>query len=308
MAEEKQKERKQSIELLYYQQARKSMSEQERLQFVLKENGNCEGFLEFQVQSIFKKYFFVLDLLERSFSYYNVNPKRSNASQCTLDSISVSDITKVTAKPNLKEFAFEVSTHSNKYFLAAKDERDMKIWIQALKKAATSPYHAQKNTESNPLKSSSCEQLNKVNEAHSTSIIGGCVITTPVSQQIDKKRNNSNTVARSALRIIREGYCWKQGAVMKNWKRRYFRLNAVSLAYYETHNEQNYIKSISTNDIRKVKIMERFCNRINVIEVDTPGRKFYMHPENIEEVQVWRTALEDIAQSNSVYLPRTKSV
>jgi len=69
------KERKPSIELLHYQKARMSMSEQERIHFVLKENGNCEGFLELKTNSGFCKRFFLLDVSERKFSYYTDNPK-----------------------------------------------------------------------------------------------------------------------------------------------------------------------------------------------------------------------------------------
>ena len=68
-------EREPTIELLYYQKARKSMSEQERFQFVLKENGNCEGFLELKGDISYHKYFFILDLAERTFCYYGSNPK-----------------------------------------------------------------------------------------------------------------------------------------------------------------------------------------------------------------------------------------
>jgi len=31
---------------------------------------------------------------------------------------------------------------------------------------------------------------------------------------MEKKRNSSNTVGKSALRTLREGFCWKQGAVV----------------------------------------------------------------------------------------------
>ena len=72
------KEGEPNIELLYYQKARKSMSEQERIQFVLKENGNCEGFLELKSETIYKKYFFILDLTERTVCYYGNNPKVCN--------------------------------------------------------------------------------------------------------------------------------------------------------------------------------------------------------------------------------------
>ena len=76
------KEREPTVELLYYQKARKSMSEQERIHFVLKENGNCEGFLELKTDTNFHKYFFILDLAERTFCFYGNNPKVCNNLFC----------------------------------------------------------------------------------------------------------------------------------------------------------------------------------------------------------------------------------
>lgn len=60
-----------NIELVDYQNFRMSLGDSEQKDFVMKENGNCEGFLELQVQNVFCKRFFILDLKLRKFSFYS---------------------------------------------------------------------------------------------------------------------------------------------------------------------------------------------------------------------------------------------
>ena len=61
----------------------------------------------------------------------------------------------------------------------------------------TSPFHAHdRKDDKRETISSSLENLNIVNEAHTTSIIGGCVVKTPVSTVIVRfyifQRNNAH--------------------------------------------------------------------------------------------------------------------
>ena len=73
--------------------------------------------------------------------------------------------------------------------------------------------------------------------------------------------------------IAKEGWCWKQGAVMKNWKRRYFRLNVVKLMYFENNLVADPIRSINTHDIQHVRVLNIFANHKNIVEVNNADFK-----------------------------------
>lgn len=292
------------IALLEYQQWRMSFRAGHN-NHIIAENGNCEGYLDFEeVSGMFRKRFFILNITKMKFEYYRENPKNNKCAELgNVDMKYITKVSKVSHKAK-KCFSFEVNTPSKKYVLAASNESEMKNWIDALSKAAIPPRNKMQK------KFSSVENL-----PQATSIIGGVVVKTPVmkgpeasTDSLKKIPQRTNSQSSSGMKNLYEGWCWKQGAVMKNWKRRYFRLNAVKLSYYETDLELKPIRSITTNAIKAVRILPRFCSRLNCLEVETPNRKFYMHPEQERDVQPWKQALEDIIMSSCMYIPRTKSV
>ncbi|NXG21349.1 PKHA1 protein, partial [Grallaria varia] len=161
----------------------------------------------------------------------------------------VSDATKLRPKA---EFCFVMNAGMRKYFLQANDQQDLVEWVNVLNKATKITVPKQ----SDPL----CQVDNANRQAESpggkkqvsyrTEIVGGVPIITPTqkeeisecSEGADRnylKRSQSHLPYFAAKHppdnaIIKAGYCVKQGAVMKNWKRRYFQLDENTIGYFKS--------------------------------------------------------------------------
>ncbi|NWQ61458.1 PKHA1 protein, partial [Pachyramphus minor] len=161
----------------------------------------------------------------------------------------VSDATKLRPKA---EFCFVMNAGMRKYFLQANDQQDLVEWVNVLNKATKITVPKQ----SDPL----CQMDNANRQAESpggkkqvsyrTEIVGGVPIITPTqkeevsecSEGADRnylKRSQSHLPYFAAKHppdnaIIKAGYCVKQGAVMKNWKRRYFQLDENTIGYFKS--------------------------------------------------------------------------
>lgn len=304
-----------SVQLAEYNKWRESFVGSKR-NTIITDDGNCEGYLHLEEEDYFKKYFFVLNVQEMKLKRYNENPKRYPRMIPTVkDLVDIRYISKVAKCTKSKQaHAFEIHTPSSKYVLSAKVLTDMNYWVTALTKAATNPAQSSElSFDKNRRRCSSLESID--DQSFTTSIIGGVVIKTPVapsgrsgsttSDDVDQKTEKSKS--STGLKNLMEGWCWKQGLRMKNWKRRYFRLNTIKFSYYENDTISDPIRSIPSSSVQNVKILPRFCGRDDVIEVETPTRKFYMHVDG-DDPMTWKEALEKIMLQNGMYLPQTKSV
>ncbi|XP_042312801.1 pleckstrin homology domain-containing family A member 1 [Sceloporus undulatus] len=150
-----------------------------------------------------------------------------------------------------------------KYFLQANDQQDLVEWVNVLNKATkiTVPKQADSLSQSdNP----ACHTENlrlKKQMSYRTEIVGGVPIITPTQKEEvnecgegDKnylKRSQSHLPYFSAKHpadnaVIKAGYCVKQGAVMKNWKRRYFQLDENTIGYFKSELEHSNCSSESS--------------------------------------------------------------
>lgn len=294
---------------------------------ILASNGNCEDFLDFEDEDkLFRRHYVILDIGKLCLELYRDKPPVKRQEGChgttpkhSVDIRYISMVTKVTHKAK-KSFSFEICTPKRKFLFAANNEDAMSIWMTAITKAANSPSPRSATLPDNfhCKKSSSLEDVRSETLSFQTAIIGGVVVRTPnVKAQpsnienflLKRKASRSSTSTGGGLKILYQGWCWKQGNIMKNWKHRYFRLNAIKLSYYDSMEEgKEPIRSILNHEIKGVRILPKFCNRLMCLEVETPKRKFYMDPVDREEVNRWKEALQNVIEASGYFLPRTKSV
>jgi len=279
---------------------------------IITDDGNCEGYLNLEEEDYFRKYFFILNVTEMKFQQFDDNPKKYprylTTARDLVDIRYISNVSQCT-KSKLMENAFEIQTPSVKHVLSADDITEMSHWVTALTKAAINPTQANENERPQHRSSLTLEDLN--DQSFTTSIIGGVVVKTPVAKRNSSDSNETDTKNKAnttMMRSMMEGWCVKQGARMKNWKRRYFRLNTIKLSYYENDKAMEPIRSIPSSDIQDVRILPRFSGRDDMLEVETPTRKFYMHVADSNKPGEWKDALEKIMIQNGKWLPKTKSV
>uniref|UniRef100_A0A8B9MKX4 Pleckstrin homology domain containing A1 n=1 Tax=Accipiter nisus TaxID=211598 RepID=A0A8B9MKX4_9AVES len=183
-----------------------------------------------------------------------------------------------------------------KYFLQANDQQDLVEWVNVLNKATKITVPKQ----SDPL----CQMDNANRQAESpggkkqvsyrTEIVGGVPIITPTQKEeisecsdgADRnylKRSQSHLPYFTAKHppdnaIIKAGYCVKQGAVMKNWKRRYFQLDENTIGYFKSELEKEPLRVIPLKEVHKVQECKQsdIMMRDNLFEIVTTSRTFYV--------------------------------
>lgn len=261
--------------------------------------------------------FFVLDedkYLLRYFSYMNADQEEDLDWDAHDGEINIRLITKVEDKSksddkSMPEGSFEIQTCNERFYVRADTKEGTEEWIRTLRKAAVNPRKKQEPKEENM--NSPPSENNKENAdsngkteriCYETKIIGGVVVKTPVRKVIDSdsdggspssdllKRSGSAGMA-SVVKPIKEGYLVKKGALVKNWKRRYFRLDFLKLAYYEKETDKDPIKVINSSDIITAKESPGVENREHVFEVLTPSRTFLIQGSTAEEMHSWIDAI-----------------
>lgn len=281
---------------------------------IITDDGNCEGYLELEEEDYYKKYFFILNIQEMKLKRYNENPKKYPRVICSAkDLVDIKYISKVVKSTKSKRgHSFEIHAAGRKEILSAKTVTEQNYWVTALTKAAVNPTQEDDDISSKMVHS--MESLDLDEQSYTTSIIGGVVVKTPVCAtnsgrtSEDASDNIKNKTNKNLMKSIKEGWCWKQGLRMKNWKRRFFRLNTIKLSYFENDEVDEPIRSIPSSNIQNVRILARFCGRDDMIEVETPDRKFYMHIEDEKDRMDWKGALETIMIDNGKFIPHAKSV
>uniref|UniRef100_A0A3Q2WQZ5 Pleckstrin homology domain containing, family A (phosphoinositide binding specific) member 1b n=1 Tax=Haplochromis burtoni TaxID=8153 RepID=A0A3Q2WQZ5_HAPBU len=142
--------------------------------------------------------------------------------------------------------------------------------------------------------------------SYKTEIIGGVPIITATQQGEGHNGADRGGVKRAQNQmpyflsrgaqdqaIIKAGYCVKQGAVMKNWKRRYFVLDENSLNYYKTDMEREPLRAIPLKEIHKVQECKQseHMMRDNLFEMVTSSRTFYIQADSPEDMHSWIKAI-----------------
>ncbi|XP_061823420.1 pleckstrin homology domain-containing family A member 1-like isoform X2 [Nerophis lumbriciformis] len=274
--------------------------------YVDRQNRIC-GFLdieEMENSGKFLRRYFILSTEQRNLLWYMDNPQNLPEGAENVGSLNLSYISKVSdaAKTRPKtEFCFVINAAMRKFYLQANDQQDLVEWIAALNNATkiTVPKVSVAMVADT--------QQEVLGVSYKTEIIGGVPIVTATQE----RGEGQDGVERGGLRrghnqspyflsreaqdqaVIKAGYCVKQGAVMKTWKRRYFILDENALSYYKSDLDRGALRVIHLKDILKVQECKQseLMMRDNLFEMITSSRTFYLQTDSPEDMHSWIKAL-----------------
>ncbi|XP_077470157.1 pleckstrin homology domain-containing family A member 1-like isoform X1 [Stigmatopora argus] len=283
--------------------------------YVDRQNRIC-GFLdieEHECSGKFLRRYFILDTQQGSLVWFMDNPQNLPVGTNCVGSLKLTYISKVSDATKLRpkaEFCFVINAGMRKVFLQANDQQDLVDWVTALNKATkiTVPKvsDSQQNSENHKSLLDSAGPKKQV--SYKTEIIGGVPIVTQTqheggdgaerAEREDMHRSHSQLpyfLGRPAQdhTVIKSGYCVKQGAVMRNWKRRYFLLEENSMSYFKSDLEKEPLRMIPLKEVHKVQECKQsdIMLRDNLFEVVTTSRTFYIQADSPEEMHSWIKAV-----------------
>ncbi|XP_030234992.1 pleckstrin homology domain-containing family A member 1 isoform X3 [Gadus morhua] len=283
--------------------------------YVDRQNRIC-GFLdieETESSGKFLRRYFILDTKPGSLVWFMDNPQNLPIGADCVGSLKLTYISKVSDATKLRpkaEFCFVINAGMRKFFLQANDQQDLVDWVNALNKATKitvpKPSDGQQNAENQKVLQDVVGSKKQV--SYRTEIIGGVPIVTPTQHE---GGDSAEGAERDAMRrshsqlpyflgrptqeqtVIKSGYCVKQGAVMRNWKRRYFLLEENSMSYFKSDLEKEPLRTILLKEVHKVQECKQsdILMRDNLFEVVTQSRTFYIQADSPEEMHSWIKAV-----------------
>ncbi|CAL8391464.1 unnamed protein product [Arctogadus glacialis] len=283
--------------------------------YVDRQNRIC-GFLdieETESSGKFLRRYFILDTQPGSLVWFMDNPQNLPIGADCVGSLKLTYISKVSDATKLRpkaEFCFVINAGMRKFFLQANDQQDLVDWVNALNKATKitvpKPSDGQQNAENQKVLQDVVGSKKQV--SYRTEIIGGVPI---VTQTQHEGGDSAEGAERDAMRrshsqlpyflgrptqeqtVIKSGYCVKQGAVMRNWKRRYFLLEENSMSYFKSDLEKEPLRTILLKEVHKVQECKQsdILMRDNLFEVVTQSRTFYIQADSPEEMHSWIKAV-----------------
>ncbi|XP_054974788.1 pleckstrin homology domain-containing family A member 1 isoform X1 [Sorex araneus] len=281
--------------------------------YVDRQNRIC-GFLDIEENENSGKFlrrYFILDTTEDSFVWYMDNPQNLPSGSSRVGAIKLTYISKVSDATKLRpkaEYCFVMNAGMRKYFLQANDQQDLIEWVNVLNKAIKITVPKQTDSQPHPDHPSRPGECGKKQVSYRTDIVGGVPIITPTQKEagecgesVDRthlKRSQSHLPYCSARpppdsAVIKAGYCVKQGAVMKNWKRRYFQLDENTIGYFKSELEKEPLRVIPLKEVHKVQECKQsdIMMRDNLFEIVTSSRTFYVQADSPEEMHSWIKAV-----------------
>ncbi|XP_037353899.1 pleckstrin homology domain-containing family A member 1 isoform X1 [Talpa occidentalis] len=282
--------------------------------YVDRQNRIC-GFLDIEENENSGKFlrrYFILDTREDSFVWYMDNPQNLPSGSSRVGAIKLTYISKVSDATKLRpkaEFCFVMNAGMRKYFLQANDQQDLVEWVNVLNKAIKITVPKQSDSQPHSENLSRPGESGKMQVSYRTDIVGGVPIITPTQKEevnecgesVDRnhlKRSQSHLPyfapkPPSDSAVIKAGYCVKQGAVMKNWKRRYFQLDENTIGYFKSELEKEPLRVIPLKEVHKVQECKQsdIMMRDNLFEIVTSSRTFYVQADSPEEMHSWIKAV-----------------
>ncbi|XP_051928651.1 pleckstrin homology domain-containing family A member 1-like [Hippocampus zosterae] len=271
--------------------------------YVDRRNRIC-GFLDIEEaegSGKFLRRYFVLSAQRDSLVWYMDNPQNLPEGAQHVGCLNLSYISKVTNGAKLRpktDFCFVINAGMRKFYLQANDQQDLEEWIAVLNNATKITVPKLSDGADPPQ-----EVLGALKHVcYKTEIVGGVPIVTATQEQAD----GPNGAERGASGrpyflssqvqdqdVIKAGFCVKQGAVMKTWKRRYFMLDQNSLRYFKSDSDREALRVILLKDILKVQQCQQseLMMRDNLFEMITSSRTFYLQTDTPEEMDNWIEAI-----------------
>ncbi|XP_048714910.1 pleckstrin homology domain-containing family A member 1 isoform X4 [Caretta caretta] len=284
--------------------------------YVDRQNRIC-GFLDIEENENSGKFlrrYFILDTREDNLVWYMDNPQNLPSGSPPVGAIKLTYISKVSDATKLRpkaEFCFVMNAGMRKYFLQANDQQDLVEWVNVLNKAIKITVPKQSDLLCQP--DSSNRQVEnpggKKQVSYRTEIVGGVPIITPTQkEELNEcgEEDDRNYLKRSQSHlpyftakpppdnaVIKAGYCVKQGAVMKNWKRRYFQLDENTIGYFKSEQEKEPLRIIPLKEVHKVQECKQsdIMMRDNLFEIVTTSRTFYVQADSPEDMHSWIKAI-----------------
>uniref|UniRef100_A0A3Q1HXM0 PH domain-containing protein n=1 Tax=Anabas testudineus TaxID=64144 RepID=A0A3Q1HXM0_ANATE len=269
--------------------------------YVDRQNRIC-GFLDIEENESSGKFlrrYFILDTQKGSLVWFMDNPQNLPIGADCVGSLKLTYISKVIINAGMRKF-----------FLQANDQQDLVDWVNALNKATkiTVPKLADGQQHSENPKTLPDVVGPKKQVSYKTEIIGGVPIVTQTQHEggdaVDKTEREAMHRSHSQLpyflgrpaqdhTVIKSGYCVKQGAVMRNWKRRYFLLEENAMSYFKSDLEKEPLRMIPLKEVHKVQECKQsdIMMRDNLFEVVTTSRTFYIQADSPEEMHSWIKAV-----------------
>ncbi|XP_058381238.1 pleckstrin homology domain-containing family A member 2 isoform X3 [Diceros bicornis minor] len=239
--------------------------------YVDRQNRIC-GFLDIEENENSGKFlrrYFILDTQANCLLWYMDNPQNLAIGAGAVGSLQLTYISKVSiATPKQKPktpFCFVINALSQRYFLQANDQKDLKDWVEALN-------HASKITNGGDGQEAS--------ELGSHALLRRSQSYIPTSSRVP-----------TGPPLIKSGYCVKQGNVRKSWKRRFFALDDFTICYFKCEQDREPLRTIFLKDVLKtheclVKSGDLLM-RDNLFEIITSSRTFYIQADSPEDMHSW---------------------
>ncbi|WAR20719.1 PKHA1-like protein [Mya arenaria] len=145
----------------------------------------------------------------------------------------VSDARKARPKAG---YCFCITHTGDQSFYQAENEEQMNKWIEALNEACKITVHDYE------VKTTKLAPPNSRNE-----VAGGVIITTKPENHDSGAESVEHNLPALSLQCYKSGYAVKQGALRKNWKKRYFVLDSNGFSYYK--HDQNFTSYIQEDSV-----------------------------------------------------------
>nr|XP_054605421.1 pleckstrin homology domain-containing family A member 1 isoform X3 [Nothobranchius furzeri] len=301
--------------------------------YVDRQNRIC-GFLDIEENENSGKFlrrYFILDTEQGNLLWFMDNPQNLPKGAESVGFLKLTYISKVSDATKLRpkaEFCFVINAGMRKIYLQANDQQDLVDWISVLNNATkiTVPKPGEGHNTYVETPQDVPGAIKQV--SYKTEIIGGVPIITATQEQpegqdaLDRgKRAQGNFLSRGATdqSFIKAGYCVKQGALMKTWKRRYFVLDENAFSYFKYDQDREALRVISLKEIQKVQeckqrseiLLELLVSlfltgstkhcwvlsyselmmRDNLFEMVTTSRTFYIQADSPEDMHSWIKAI-----------------
>ncbi|XP_038164659.1 pleckstrin homology domain-containing family A member 1 isoform X3 [Cyprinodon tularosa] len=278
--------------------------------YVDRQNRIC-GFLDIEENENsgrFLRRYFILDTEQGNLLWFMDNPQNLPKGADSVGFLKLTYISKVSDASKLRpkaEFCFVINAGMRKFYLQANDQQDLVEWINVLNNATkiTVPKCGEGQTADVETPQEALGAMKQV--SYKTEIVAGVPIITATQEQ-SEGQNGSERGKRAQNQLpyflsrgvqdqafIKAGYCVKQGAVMRNWKRRYFILDENALSYYKSDLDREALRVIPLKEIQKVQECKQseLMMRDNLFEMVTNSRTFYIQADSPEDMHGWIKAI-----------------
>ncbi|KAN0006516.1 hypothetical protein ACTFIV_004931 [Dictyostelium citrinum] len=86
----------------------------------------------------------------------------------------------------------------------------------------------------------------------------------------------------------REGYVYKKGIIVKNWKRRFMKfIGDDRLEYFKNEQDKTPCGSISLHDCGQIDSIQELEGRTFCFIISTPKRRFLISCDNYQQLLIW---------------------